>query len=67
MKPKKYNKLVNITKKKQTRRHREQTSGYQWGVGGGQYGGVGGTDFWEKIGYKVYCATQCFVITVNGV
>ena len=26
-----------------------------------------GTNFWEKIGYKVYCATQCFVITVNGV
>ena len=28
---KKYNKLVNITKKKQTHRHREQTSSYQWG------------------------------------
>ena len=26
---KKYNKLVNITKKKQTHRYREQTSGYQ--------------------------------------
>ena len=26
---KKYNKPVNITKKKQTYRHREQTSGYQ--------------------------------------
>ena len=26
---KKYNKLVNITKKKQTHRHRGQTSGYQ--------------------------------------
>ena len=25
------NKLVNITKKKQTYRYREQTSGYQWG------------------------------------
>ena len=25
---KKYNKLVNITKKKQTHRYREQTSGY---------------------------------------
>ena len=31
----KYNKLVNITKKKQTLRHREQTSGYQWGEGNG--------------------------------
>ena len=30
---KKYNKLVNITKKKQTHRYREQTSGYQWGEG----------------------------------
>ena len=28
---KKYNKLVNITKKKQT--YREQTSGYQWEEG----------------------------------
>ena len=27
---KKYNKLVTITKKKQTHRCREQTSGYQW-------------------------------------
>ena len=25
------NKLANITKKKQIHRHREQTSGYQWG------------------------------------
>ena len=33
--PKKYNKLVNITKKKQTYRYREQTSGYQWGEGKG--------------------------------
>ena len=28
--PKKYNKLVNITKKKQTQRYTEQNSGYQW-------------------------------------
>ena len=28
---KKYNKVVNITKKKQTHRYREPTSGYQWG------------------------------------
>ena len=26
-----YNKLVNITKKKQSHRYREQTSGCQWG------------------------------------
>ena len=30
---KKYNKLVNITKKKQTHRYRKQTRGYQWGKG----------------------------------
>jgi len=29
----KYNKLVNITKKKQTHRYKEQTGGYQWGEG----------------------------------
>ena len=29
---KKYNILVSITKKEQTHRYREQTSGYQWGV-----------------------------------
>ena len=29
--PKMYNKLVNITKKKQTYRYGERTSGYQWG------------------------------------
>ena len=29
MESKKYNKLVNITKKKQTHRYREQTNGYQ--------------------------------------
>ena len=41
---KELNKLVNITKKKQTHRYREQTSGYQWGEGRekGQYwvGGI---------------------------
>ena len=30
----KYNKPVNETKEKQTHRYREQTTGYQWGVGG---------------------------------
>ena len=28
---------MNIIKKKQTHRYREQTSGYQWGGGEGQY------------------------------
>ena len=39
MESKNYNKLVNKTKKKQTHRHRGQTSGYQWGEGKeeGQY------------------------------
>ena len=37
---KKYNKLVNITKKKQIHRYREQTSGYQWGQGRGR-GNIG--------------------------
>ena len=32
----KYSKLVNETKKKQTHRYRQQTSGYQWGEGRGQ-------------------------------
>ena len=35
MESKKYNILVNITKKKQTHRYREQISGYQWGEGEG--------------------------------
>ena len=41
---KKYNKLANITKKKQTPRYREQTSGYWWGEGRGEgkYRGRGG-------------------------
>ena len=31
-----HNKLEDITKKKQTHRCREQTSGYQWGEGRGR-------------------------------
>ena len=48
MESKKYNKLVNVTKKKQTHKYREQTSGYQWGVMERQQGngGVGGIDYW---------------------
>ena len=38
MESKKYNKLVNLIKKKQTHIYREQTSGYQVGVAGG--GGI---------------------------
>ena len=39
MESKKYDKLVNVPKKKQTHRYREQTSGYQWEEekGMGQY------------------------------
>ena len=33
---KKYNKPLNITKKKQTHRYREHTGGYQWGEGRGE-------------------------------
>ena len=33
---KKYNKVVNITKKNQTHSCREQASGYQWGEGRGE-------------------------------
>ena len=39
-----YNKLVNITKKKQTDRYREQTSGYQWGEGLDTGRGLRGTN-----------------------
>ena len=38
---KKYNKLVNITKKKQTHRYREQTGGYQMGDGRWGRGNIG--------------------------
>ena len=43
---KKYNKLVNITKKKQTHRYREQTNGCRWSRGEYRGGGVGGTNYW---------------------
>ena len=35
-KKKKYDKPVNITKKKQIHKYREQTRSYQWGEGRGQ-------------------------------
>ena len=34
--PKKQSKLVDVTKKKQTHRYREQTSSQQWGEGSGE-------------------------------
>ena len=40
---------MNIRKKKQTERYREQTSGYQWGEGReGQHRdeGLRGTNYW---------------------
>ena len=47
---KEQNKLVTITKRKQTHRCREQTCGYQWGEGSrdGQYsgGGLRGTTYY---------------------
>ena len=47
-----YNKLVNITKKKQTHRYREQTSGYQWGWGSGRYKLLG-----VSLATRMYCTT----------
>ena len=50
MESKKYNKLANITKKRQTHKYREETSGYKWGegMGDGQYRGRGlrGTNYY---------------------
>ena len=36
MESKNYNKLVNMTKKKEIHRYRQWTSGYQWGEGKGE-------------------------------
>ena len=52
MESKKYNKLVNITKTKQTHRYKEQTSGYQQGEGrreGGREEGEEGRGVKERI------------------
>ena len=46
------NKLVNITKKKQTHRCREQTSDYQWREGRGR--GVRGLETQTSM-YKINC------------
>ena len=43
----KYNKLMNITKKKETHRYRDQPSGYQWGEGRqGSIGRLRGTNYY---------------------
>ena len=41
-------KLVNLSKKKQTHKHRKQTNGHQWRVCRGNTGvqGEGGTSYW---------------------
>ena len=36
MESEKYSKLVNVTKKKQVHRYKQQTSGSQWGEGRGR-------------------------------
>ena len=47
---KKYNKLENIAKKKQTHRWREEASSYQWGEGRGRDTiGVGGKSGYYRI------------------
>ena len=62
MASKKYKKLGVITKKQQTHRCREQTSGYHWGEkwGKGQHGGKGlrGTKLLcIKYATRIYCTT----------
>ena len=53
MESKKYKKLVNITKKKQTRRYREQTSGHQGEAEAGR-GNIGvGEEEVQTIRYKM--------------
>ena len=49
MESKEYNELVNKTKKKQTHRYREQTSGCQWGEGSWekQHRGRGEKGLWD--------------------
>ena len=59
MESKKYDKLVNKTKRKQTHRYREQTSGYQWREGSGveQYRGRGKKGYYGIIWNQV-CETS---------
>ena len=58
MESEKYNKLVNIRRKKQIHRYREQTSSFQWG----EEEGKGNIKVWEQevlLGIKqatrIYC------------
>ena len=51
---KKYNKLVNKTKKKQAHRYKEQTSSYQWGWWEGSNIGVGGEGVIMGL-YEIMC------------
>ena len=53
MESKKYNKLMNITKRKQTHRCREQPSGYQWGEGRGRGKKDVGEGKAQTAGYKI--------------
>ena len=64
MESEKYNKPVNITKKKQTKEYREQSSGYHLWVGGrhklsGERQAQGCI-----VQHREY--SQYFVVTVNG-
>ena len=57
---KKYNKLGTITKKKQSRGHREEISDDQWAEGRGRNNiGVGGEV--PTIGYKVGSRMHCVI------
>ena len=53
MASKKYNKLVNKIKKKETHRYREQTSGYYWGEGSGEGQYRVGDEEIQTIRYKI--------------
>ena len=75
MESKKYNKLVNITKQKQTHRYREKNSGYQWGERREEWQAK--RELRDVTMYKInklqeYTVqhreySQCFIITINGV
>ena len=67
---KKFKKLVNITKKRNSHRDREQTGGYQWrGAGSGEVErnkpfGVRQAQDLFIVQHREY--SQYFVITANG-
>lgn len=52
---------MNRTKKKQSHRKREQTSRYQWGERREEEQcrneGMGDTNYWDRIGSRIYCTT----------